>query len=124
MSKKNLLRAGALATIVAAGAVTAVAPASAGTNGQLVQVCSTDLRFQEVSIWGTDYKGDFDQVESGTLRVGDRMCTSNGLFKTWFKGDIGIRYKFKGAKKSYQQSRYIPPVVAGTDLWTVFVYTP
>jgi hypothetical protein len=27
---------------------------------------------------------------------------------------------FKGDKKSYQQSCYIPPAVAGADIWTVF----
>jgi hypothetical protein len=105
-TRKHATRA---AIVVAALATTALtvsaAPASAGSNGQHVQVCTGKYLPRSAVVMGTDQNGRYAQTPRTALAPGSLKCAAFPQY--WFKGNVTVRWYNQDNSYSDQYA-YVP----------------
>jgi hypothetical protein len=103
---KHLIKSAVLvAALATTGATISAGPASAGPNGQQVQVCTSKRLPQSALLMGTNQNGKYTVSRRTWLSEGARKCAS---FDGYWKGNITVRW-YHGDGQSFDQQSYIPP---------------
>jgi hypothetical protein len=99
-----------LATASLAGTVV---PASAGSNGQHVQVCANTGSWYAISMWGTDQNGNFAETPRTVPQQGQHGCVAFSNY--WFKGNVTIRLWRRGSGNLYDERHPYIPISQSSD---------